>query len=452
MSAPAPLTDPTTGVDAFTTTRDPSGGVHVLWTAERAAGHGLHYLHAGGSTEAAPPGVSLGTEGLVPALAVDGQGLLHIAWSYEPDYGLREIRYATLDAASGVLSEVTSLATIPVPIGQVLRDPVVGLSREGVYVFWSVERRGGGLTPPAAESRYVYLPGGRVQEAIVPHEVVIPATREPGLVGAQSEYHVSWLASASTVEGNSQCVYFPSPADASGNELAVAFSAQLVGRTKAYQQVVLTLWSGGEMRGYQVAGQTSGSSVRPSLVTDGAKDLYVSWIGTAGFGAFDVFVAGTSDPMRAYLDRWRLRDVGVAALDGLWGLAQAAGFLPMTVAWFVPPLALLAIYAVIRPEGDLARHGPQIMLVIACALYLVFKVMFRPAWLVQFPVPRWVDAALADRMVLFAPLAIALLAVLVTWYWARHKDYPSLFPAFLIFSGCDALLTLLVYVPAVLSE
>jgi hypothetical protein len=448
----AALTPATVSVGAYATTRDPAGGVDVVWAADEASGRSLNYLHVGSPEEVASPSIPLGVEGLALALERDAEGTLHIAWAHEPDYGRREVRCGTLDPATGDLSEVAVLATLPVPMGQVLRGPALGLAGDGVYVFWALERRGGGLAPPSAESRYVFLPGGRIAEATAPRDVIIPAEREPAVASAASAYRVSRLAPASPTGGTASFIYYASAAASQGNELAVAFSVQLAGRTQAIQQIVLTLWAGGEMRGYQVAAETPSSSIRPSLVAVGQNDLAVSWIDTAGFGSFEVFVAGTADTMRAYLDRWRLRDVAEALLDALWGLAQAAGFLPMTVAWFVPPLVLLTIYAVINPEGDLARRAPRIMLVAACLLYEVFKFMFRPSWLMEFPVPAGLDPALADRIVLLAPVGIAVLAALLTMLWARRKDYPSLFPAFLIFAGCDALLTLLVYVPSVLSE
>ncbi len=450
--APAALVGAATGVQAFATAPDPSGGVHVVWSADEASGRGLSYLHVdeSGVTDAAS--AALGVAGLVPSMRADADGLLHIAWSDQPDFGLRDILYATLDPASGTLSEVTRLASLPLPTGQVLRDPTVGLTQDGVTVFWAIERRGGGLVPPSSESRYVFIPGGRASEATAPTEVIVPPTREPAVVAVGSQYALSRLAPVAADDENSEFVYYAAPLSTPGDELAVAVSAQLVGRTQSNQQIVLTLWSGGHMTGYQVVAQSPGTSIRPALAADSANNLYVSWIDTAGFGAYDVYVAGTSDAMRATLDRWRLYDVGVAILNALWGIVQAAGFLPMAVMWIAPALIVLAIYAVLQPEGDLARRGPRIMLIVAGLLYQATKVLFRPTWLSDFPVPGWVDPALADRVVLLAPLGIAVLAGLLTALWVRRRAYPSLFPTFAVFVGCDVLLTLLLYVPAVLSE
>jgi len=144
--------------------------------------------------------------------------------------------------------------------------------------------------------------------------------------------------------------------------------------------------------------------------------------------------------------------VATAVLDFLWGVVQAAGFLPIAVVWLMPSLIVLAIYAVMHPDADLTQRGTRLMLVLAGVLYEATKIVIRPAWLTQFPVPSWVSPALTDRVILLAPLAIAGLSGLLTALWARRRDYASLFPAYFVFAGCDVMLTLLVYVPAVLSE
>ena len=454
-----PLGDPTTPVASYAAEVDAAGALHLVWAAGEAGGRALHYLRVGPGWATADPGadaaggaIALGERGATPALRADGEGRLHLVWSDEPEQGVREIRYATLDAAMGSLGPTTVLASLPVPLGLVLRDPAVAVAGGDVYVYWALERRGGGLAPPSAQSSYVAFPVGRADEAGRPRQVVVPSPRDAALAPAESAYPITRLARVPENARPSGFVYYAAPAEAAGDELAVAMAVELSGRTQSQGQIVLTLWSGGAMDGYQVLAETPNTSIRPRLLADEARDLYVAWVDTAGFGAFDVFVAGTSGPMRAYLGRLRLQDIATAALNGLWGLVQVAGFVPITVAWLLPPLVVLAIYVLIHPEGDLTRRGPQVMLAVASILYMASKIAIRPGWLTDLPVPAWVAPVWADRLVLLAPLGIAAIAAGLTWLYLRRRDYPSLFPAFFIFAGSDILLTLLMYVPAVLSE
>jgi hypothetical protein len=427
---------------------DAAGALHVVWAAGDGALHYLHLAPDGGPAEA----VALPASGVAPALRPDGAGRLHLVWTREPEPGLREVRYAVLAAGSGAWGAEAVLATLPVPTGLVLREPAVGLAEGDVYVYWALERRGGGLAQPFAETSYVVFPAGRPEEAGRPGPVRVPAPRDPALAPAESAWPITRLAPAPDDARPAGFVYYPSPAAGAGDELAVAMAVQLEGRTRAQTQIVLTLWADGALRGYQVVADTPNGSLRPRLLADGAGDLYVAWVDTAGFGAYDVYVSGTPEPMRAHLGRLRPVDVVEAVLTGAWSLVQVFGFLPMTVAWLLPPLLLLALYVLIQPEGDLARSGPRAILAAASVVYLGAKYILRPGWMTEFPTPAWLAPAWAGRLMLLAPLGIAALAGLVTWLTLRRREYPSLFPAFFLFAGSDTLLTLLMYVPAVLSE
>jgi len=430
---------------------DRQGGAHVVWAEEDDVDGRLRAVHIspeGDVTRAR----ALNLVGSDLGGVVDSDGTLHLAWAAEPDSGRREIRYATYDLASGQVSQDVVLANLPVPIGLVLRPPSIGVATDWVYIFWSLERRGGGPTPPSAESYVVAFPRGAPEEADRPRKVIIPAERDPDYVPVESPLPVRHLAMVPERALAAQFVYYAAPARAEGAELPVAFAVQLAGRTKSTNQIVLSVWREGRMLGYQVVTRTESVSLRPNLLYIESRGLVVAWIDTAGFRSYDVCLAGTLADMRAHLNRVRLQDVAAAVASAAWGLVQALGFLPVVVAWFLAPLALLSIYALIQPEEDLRRGWPQAALTVACLLYLGVKYVLRPGWLMEFPGPKGTSVALAESLALAAPVLIALVAAGVVTVYVRRHEYPSLFPAFLLFAGSDAVLTLLIYVPSILSE
>lgn len=449
----APRTVSTAGLDASSYTAEPDdeGGATVVWSADVEGAPQLvaTTLGADGSPVATHP---LELSGSEPVARREPGGALHLVWVSEPDYGRREIRYAALDPEAWARPEERVLATFPLPTGLILRPPSLGVTAGRVYVFWSVERRGGGLAGPSADSYVVTLRRDAPEEVARPQAVVIPAARDVRYEALPNELGARYLAAAPTGALAAPFIYFASAAEPRGEDLPVAFAVQLSGRTRAANQIVLTLWRDGDLFAYQAVTNTTGISLRPNLRTTEEGHLAVAWIDTAGFGAFDVYVAGTSPAMREHLNRTRPQDVAEAVLDGLWGVVQALAFVPVVLMWFVPSLVLLVLYALLQPEGDLERTGPRIALLGAGALYVAFKYLLRPGWLLELSLPHWVPAPVVEIALVAVPLAILAVAGAATLIYARRGRYPSLFPAFLLFAGSDALLTLLIYVPATLAE
>jgi len=424
--------------------------LHIVWAAVETDGGEIYrvVLDASGEMQSSP----LGLHGTAPAFRFDDQDRMHLVWQ-KPGFGMCKVRYTTLSSPDARPRDIVTLASEPTPTGLLLRGPSVGLDAERVYVFWALERRGGGATLPKADSYYSTLPPGKPDEATEPRQVVIPPSNHPAYEEIANAFGVRQLASASSTEGSAEFVYFAAPNGGQREELAVAFSVEIEGRTKALNQTVLTIWSQGSMRGYQIVGETSAISLRPSLVADDQGALHAAWIDTAGFGTFDVYYATTSPSAIAYLNRTTTNDVVAIVLNVLWGTAQAFGFLPMVMFWLLPALALLGIYALWRAEDGLDFRGPRIVLVLACAAYLVFKYSFRSSWLTSLRLPtQLLSPPIGEILMLLTPLLVILLAIGITYAYARWRDGASMFVAFFIFAGTDALLTLLIYVPSVLAE
>ena len=119
--------------------------------------------------------------------------------------------------------------------------------------------------------------------------------------------------------------------------------------------------------------------------------------------------------------------------------------------WALAPLLVLAIFTFAHPESTFDYLANRIMLVIAAVIYTVFKYALRSGWLLDLPLPRGLPFGAANTLLLLAPLIISGLAGLATWLLMRRRD-TSLLPAFGVFVGLDAAVTLLVYIPSVLAD
>jgi hypothetical protein len=450
-TGPDAVSLPGVPVHSYTSIPSPDGGIEVFWGAIEGPEAGLYHARVASDGAVVSASRTLGMVGFDPSAARACDGSLHLVWKEIPTSGRQSISYGVFDGAARAIVGAHELVGFGVPTGLVGHRPALGIAGGRAYVFWSLERRGGGLTPPAAESQYLSFPLGHPEEAGRPRDVIIPEDNHPTYRKVSTAYRVSELASHEGALA-SRFVYLPSAASGEQDQLASAFAVQLTGRTKSIVQVALALWADGEMVGYQIVGQTDSISLRPSIEADARGDLHLNWIDTAGFGRYAIYYAATTEGARANLNRLGTDDVLAALFGVAWGLAQAASFFPIALLWLFPPMVVLALYAFIRAEDGLDRTGPRVMLVIGALMYIVTKYLFRPNWLAALPLPRETPPGLANALMYLAPILIIGVAVLATWLYIKRRVYASLLPAFAVFAVSDALLTLLIYVPGILAE
>lgn len=452
VAEPATLSPEELVVDSYAVAAHPDGTLDLVLGAVEGELTGLFHLSLAPDGSPRAPLASLGVPGFDPALRYDATGALHALWTQAPDYGERQVFYGLLDPLTRSLQQVARLGIYPVGVGLVGHPPALGLTDAEVYAFWSIERRGGGLTPPMADTYYVQFPLGRPDQAGPPRAVAIPSWNRPIYTSVQSGYRIRSLVASSRNDLPAEFVYFPAVAESREGELAVAFAVQISGRTQQIIQVAVSYWRGGELIGYQIAGQTATSSLKPTLAVDGQGDLHLAWIDTAGFGAYDVYYASTADAVRSRLNRVTLQDILRRLLNLLWGVVQALGFVPVILAWCFVPLVVIVIYILIVPEANLSRLGSRLALGFAALLYVAFKYSLRPGWLMDLPLPSGLAPGAADLLMLVTPLLISTLAAVLVWWYGRKRPNVSIFALFGLFVLADALVTLMIYVPGVLGE
>jgi len=68
------------------------------------------------------------------------------------------------------------------------------------------------------------------------------------------------------------------------------------------------------------------------------------------------------------------------------------------------------------------------------------------------PLPPNLSPGINDALIYAAPVLISGLAGVAMVIYIKRREYPTLLPSFGFFVACDALLTLLVYVPGIVAE
>ena len=452
LSQPRVLSLPQVSVTDYELGPNPFGGLDVFWSATEGEGVGLYQMQVNRAGETTAEGRNLGRAGFSPAFRFDRDGRQHVVWQEVPSPGEHRLYYATFDQSKRALGNPVLLATFAVTTGLVADRPALGLAAGDVYVFWALERRGGGLTTPRADSYYVVVPIASPELASKPQSVNIPAENQPAYERTGSLFHIGQLASGGEDGLPSEFIYQPTTTQGHQDELAAAFAVQIGYRTKQITHILVTLWADGKMKGYQIASKTRSGSMRPFLLADAQGDLHLIWIDVAGFGSYEVYYAGTSSEARANLNQLTAQDLLAGAFNILWGVVQAVSFFPIIFVWIFVPLVAILAYSFLRVEGDLTRLGPRIMLIVSVVLYIAFKYLFRPSWIVALPLPRNLPSGLSDVLIYITPLLVSGLAGLLTGIYVKRREYASLLPAFGFFVAFDALLTLLIYVPGIVAE
>jgi len=430
------------------------GEIEVFWSSEDGDHPGIYNIILDSWGTPVSPNTLILEGGRYPHFALASDGTLHLTWMQKPSYEEHEIYYASLSPADATLQDATQVGFYSAGTGLVGYPPRIGLTNDNVYIFWSVERRGGGLTPPSADSFYVASSVGEMEFGQV-KPIESPRTTTPNYSRVEGELSYSELAApvegTAAVYANSPFVYQISLVSQDGPKLPAAFATQLSTRNQDRIQITLTIWADSELEGYQVAARTRSISLRPVLAVDSLGDFHLAWIDTGGFGKYQVYYATTSPETKAVLNRISIRDIFSGVFNVLWGLGQAVSFFPVFFLWLLPPLVWIAVFSYIRVDDDLTRTPSKVALGISFAIYFFTKFFVLPAGFMSYvPFIDQIPPPFNEWLMMSLPLIVLGLAILGSVLHARRSETKSLFAAFLVFALIDGVVSLAIYVPAYL--
>jgi len=440
-------------VDEFRLYLEPNDTVAAIWAGELQDGSTGVYHSEVENPEAR---ITLLPSALDPAVVVDDSGRVHLVWLTAHSLTMRELYYAELVGSAPNLSLTPAaglkLTDISFPDGSIYFGPEIGLDEKNVYVLWSVQNMGGGLTPTSAFAYYMTFEIGAPPDVPGNAQVIsVPTAVRPDYVGVTSrERGFTELATMPTSAAyGSDFVNTPTTVMGQGAELPVAYSVLTESRAESQIRVASVILSAGKPMGYQLASQTSTASLMPALAQarGSGGGLYLAWLDTAGFKEYDVYYATTASEARRWLDRTSNADLALGAAELVFGVFSGLGLLPIAGVWTFPALVWVVGFFIATGQEDMVHRGTRIGFAVAVLIYVAVKILLLPGLFIGTPFLHRVPAAWAVVLGIAVPSLLLAIALGVVYLYARRAERATIFKAYLFFALTDVGLTLVLYSP-----
>jgi len=447
---PELLSDPAHDVNRFQLFLSPTDGVSAIWDARLdGAPIGLVYAALNAPTEP----TTLSSRGIDPYVLVDRTATVHVAWFEVRGFTSRSVHYATLDESSASSPRLSpadghKLADFDFSESGVYVGPVIGLDATHIYVLWSVQNLGGGLTPTSAFSYYVaFKPGETGVQS--PQRINLPASNEPVYEPHVGDYGLTRLAplSAADLGYSSDFVNSPATVTTQRDELVVACSLLTRSTAHSWIQLATVVLADGDQVGYQLASKTENASLTPTLVADADAYLHLAWIDTSGFSEFDVYYATNAPAARAWLDRTSTDDLVLGAAELLWGVLSGIGLLPIAGIWTFPAMVWVVAFFVASGQEEMKRAPTKIGFAIAIVIYVGVKILLLPGLFRGTPLLQLVPSAWAVPVGIAVPSLILVIALSAVYMYIRKAERATIFMAYFVLALVDVGLTIVLYAP-----
>jgi hypothetical protein len=435
--APKRLSPPGAVIGEYTAISDQAGGAVLTW-GKGSAGD-LYILHLGrDGTILAGPEI-YASQGEAPSVRLDNDGNVHLVWRQGADIYYAVTGLNQLDAIQG--SRVTSLT---LGTGVSPAGPVVGVTNEWVYIFWSLLSQSG-TEAGTASTEYVAAPRGSVDFSN-PERIWIPAEEEPIYSPYQSNLGLTQLASVAQVPSqSSDYILHPNTIERQEPETVVALAVNQQLRLDVQLQIATLVLKDGQIQGYSMAGKTNHISDDAGIAADSQGNLHLVW--REGAGGDKVYYATTALQAKAELDRINTGDVIGAALQGGMESFVSIALLPVIgFGWLLPGLLVVGVWKLFRDYENLNDPVSWIPLLIAILLYEGIKMVTLPTMTSYVPFSAWLEIPSAwDAPLRFGmPILIFLIAAFVAY--RMQKRYSASTLVFYVALGLtDAILSLAIY-------
>ena len=437
-SMPKMISQGTEWVSQFEISGDGSGGAIVLW--EDRDSNEIKSTRLSFTGEVTSPPLVYVTNGDRPSLDIDNNGDIHLIWMEEED-----LYYSKLVENSELPLPGEMLVDIQLPLGNRMEGPALGLSKEHVYVFWSILRQTG-LEAGTAITEYLVFPEGqpdRVQKGLLN----IYPDNEDRFLPYQGEIAISQIVSRPPEEYiNTDFVYAPQTGSGLNDTLLVAVAANQTDRLDDYIQIIIGVFEGGEYRGYALPTRTTRISQKPQVSVDNSGNIHLVW--QDGSAGNQVLYTSTAPEVKARLDKVSFSDMPTLFLSG--GLEAITGILlfPFAFPWMAVGLLILIIWRLIRNDEDISQLPSKVLLGAALLSFQVSKLLFFPDILIYVPFSAWLDipAGLGLFLKIVVPVFIFGIGFAVA-EWRRRKkpSPPSSLGYYISVILVDTLLTLAIY-------
>jgi hypothetical protein len=423
-----------TKVGTFVVAQNRDGTGYVVWEDDSSG-----WL-VGASVEDAGIGEAfeLVEEATIPGIAVDEDGILHLAW-----IETTAIRYASYGPDQLGSTEGVVVTTFEEQSANSIDGPAINVADGQVYIAWSTFANVG-LESGSGRTEYVSFPAGAPANTASSRIWILPSEEQP-YGPYEGNYPLTVLADPVTSPMlTTNIVLEPNAGAARGSELAMVVSAMQEQRLDEYVQMVLVLLEDGQFKGYQLAGKTESLSREGSLSTDDLGNLHLAWREGTGTKAY---YATTAPDIQSGINSLGGGDLASMLLGGGLDAITGALFFPLSLVWFIPGFLLLGIYKLRKDDDPMSDRTSQFLAVVAIILYQLSKALFLPTIISYVPFSAWVDIPenMTKVLQVLIPTLILTLGVVIAEIVRRRNPSISGLVYFLIVCGVDAILTLGVY-------
>jgi hypothetical protein len=326
---------------------------------------------------------------------MDDEERLHLIWQHRVGGSAVKIYYAVLDLDQGDLSAPEEIAQVMINGPLLLETMALGLGQNMGYVFWSVYN--------TKFDTYTF------QYASFP------------LDAPQQRRVIPWYLGAG--EG----VVAIAPLEGQQSPLPVVLSKRMLGEEQLdLRATLITIGAGQGSADEQILTTPAQAAMKPILVADDRSNLHTAWLGTGGFGEFQVIYSSTAPEVMKNYNALTFVDVLDGMLDGMFRLSTVfVSLIVSLLAWAVAPVLGLVIYHLVTNDETLGSRRAQVAVIVALVVVVALSFVLPPRLGVElaWPVLRWI-----------VPIVSMVVTAWVTVGVVRRRGEVHLFSAFFLFT------------------
>jgi len=422
-----------------------------VWFGGPRIAPGLYRLS--GDDLTSPPQL-IDEQGIRPTLAYDAAGVLHALWARYP-MGQTDISVLYAKNAGAEESEIVQVAEPKAALGSYFYGPIMGITADTAYIFWSIEIRTG-VAAGSVDARYVTFPLQDPHAVSAPTQLYFPADYHLAYEDwPEGEFRAGRRAPASGPRTGKITQIYPH-SDATAAELVTIQRAltHFTMRGTAFQ-VGTTFFAGQKPESYQLLSFSGGDSRWPYITSDKDKWLYASWLERGEVDGFRVMYASTNPQIKRAYDQLSGEDYKTLAARTTFGLVSSALLFPFILMWMIAPIVLYLITFPLRRHKDTAiSTGVIISLAISIIGYWVLKLGFLGGIRYYVPFSAWlpiIPESMALPLQLLVPFLILIISLLAAWLATYKRQNPSSILFLVIYLAVDGLLSAAIYGPLILA-
>ena len=431
------VSDGSAGIRDYGLISDQQNGAWVYWEERKPERIMITRISGSGQISDSPR--VLIEKGSDPSIRIGESGEYWIAWRDDS-----VLYFDRLDIHQDLPLAGEELIDLKVNLGNTLEGPVLGLSDQYAYVFWSVLRQTGMLAGTAV-TEYVAFPVNSPEQLRRQNVSIYPDDKER-YQPYQGEFKLSSLIPPPP-ENYLSTDYVFSPQTSSGpGPVVLSVAATQLNRLDSYIQVAVGIFEDGKLIGYTLATDTTQISQDAVIEVDSNGFFHILW--REGAAGEEIFYASTSPEVKDSLDKVVISDLPTLLFSG--GLEALTGILlfPFAFPWMALGFLIMIVWRLIQNDENITMPWSIIITIIALVSFQASKLLFLPDILLYVPFSAWLDipAGVGSVLIYLVPILIFGIGILSAEIRRRkQEDPPSSLSYFLVVVLVDTVITLGIY-------